>query len=111
MTTVRTGTLLGWVREVDGAGTVHVEDVYDTDIDDLWAAVTVPARLAGWLGAVDGDLRVGGEFTASFRSSWEGPGRVDVCEVPTGWWSPWSRAHLIRPRSRRAWWPRGTARA
>ena len=83
MTTVRTGTLLGWVRDVNGAGTVHVEDVYDTDIDDLWAAVTVPARLAGWLGAVDGDLQVGGEFSASFRSAWEGRGRVDVCEVPT----------------------------
>jgi len=83
VTTVRTGTLLGWVRDVNGAGTVHVEDVYDTDIDDLWAAVTVPARLAGWLGAVDGDLQVGGEFSASFRSAWEGRGRVDVCEVPT----------------------------
>ncbi len=83
MTTVRTGTLLGWVRDVGGAGTVHVEDVYDTDIDDLWAAVTVPARLAGWLGVVDGDLRVGGEFSASFASSWEGRGRVEVCEVPT----------------------------
>lgn len=76
-------TLLGEVRRVGDTGTVHVEDVYDTDIDDLWAAVTEPARLAGWLGAVDGDLWVGGAFTASFRSSWEGPGRVDVCEVPT----------------------------
>jgi len=82
VTTVRTGTMLGWVTAVGGSGTVHVEDLYDTDIDDLWASVTVPARIAGWLGAVDGDLRVGGEFTASFTSSWEGRGRVDVCEVP-----------------------------
>jgi uncharacterized protein YndB with AHSA1/START domain len=82
VTTVRTGTLLGWVKDVNGSGTVHVEDVYDTDIDDLWAAVTVPARLAGWLGAVEGDLRVGGAFTAAFSSAWQGPGRVDVCEVP-----------------------------
>jgi uncharacterized protein YndB with AHSA1/START domain len=81
VTTVRTGTLLGWVRDVDGSGTVHVEDVYDTDIDDLWAAVTVPARLAGWLGVVEGDLWVGGEFVASFRSAWQGRGRVEVCEV------------------------------
>jgi hypothetical protein len=31
---------------------------------------------------VDGDLRVGGAFQASFTSGWEGPGRVDVCEPP-----------------------------
>lgn len=83
MTTVRMGTLLGWVKVVEGSGTVHVEDVYDTDIDDLWASVTVPSRIAGWLGAVDGELWVGGGFSASFTSSWQGRGRVDVCEVPT----------------------------
>lgn len=82
MTTVRTGSLLGWVRDVDGAGTVHVEDVFDTGIDDLWEAVTDPTRLARWLCHVEGDLRVGGWFAASFTSTWEGRGRVDVCEVP-----------------------------
>lgn len=82
MTTVRTGSLLGWVREVDGAGTVHVEDVYDTGIEDLWEAVTDPGRLARWLGRFEGDLQVGGSFSASFASSWEGPGRVEECDVP-----------------------------
>jgi uncharacterized protein YndB with AHSA1/START domain len=82
MTTVRTGTLLGWTREVDGSGMVHVEDVYATDIEDLWAAVTEPERLARWLAEVSGDLRVGGTFAARFTSSWEGPGRVEVCERP-----------------------------
>jgi uncharacterized protein YndB with AHSA1/START domain len=82
MTTVRTGSLLGWTREVDGSGTVHVEDVYDTAIEDLWAAVTEPERLARWLAEVSGDLRVGGTFAARFTSSWEGPGRVEVCEQP-----------------------------
>ena len=31
---------------------------------------------------MEGDLRLGGEFRASFTSGWEGPGRVDVCEPP-----------------------------
>ena len=31
--------MLGWVTAVGGSGTVHVEDLYDTDIDDLWASV------------------------------------------------------------------------
>ena len=74
--------LLGEVRVVDGVSVVHVEDVYDTDIDDLWAAITEPPRLSRWIAKVDGDLRLGGLFTASFTSGWEGPGRVEVCDAP-----------------------------
>jgi uncharacterized protein YndB with AHSA1/START domain len=59
-----------------------MEGRYDTDVEDLWSAVTDPERLARWLVEVEGDLRVGGSFSASFTSSWEGTGRVDVCERP-----------------------------
>ena len=42
-----------------------------------------PRRLAGWLGEVEGDLRLGGEFRAHFfASGWEGTGRVEACEPP-----------------------------
>jgi uncharacterized protein YndB with AHSA1/START domain len=74
--------ILGTLREQDGAGIVHVEDVYNTSLADLWSAITDPARLSRWLVTVDGDLRVGGEFSATFTSGWEGLGRVDVCEAP-----------------------------
>lgn len=80
--TTGTARILGSLREENGAGVVHVEDVYDTDINDLWSAITDPARLARWLGEFAGDLRLGGEFSARFVSSWDGFGRVDVCEVP-----------------------------
>jgi uncharacterized protein YndB with AHSA1/START domain len=83
MTTVRTGSLLGWARDIGGSGTVHVEDVYDTDIDDLWAAVTDPGRLARWVAVVSGDLHEGGTFEARFTSTWEGSGRVEVCDAPS----------------------------
>src|SRR3954451_10964482 len=82
MTPLGKSGLLGEVREVDGVSTVHVEDVYDTDIADLWAALTEPARLRRWVATVAGDLRVGGVFSASFTSSWEGSGRVEVCAPP-----------------------------
>ncbi|MEP6631767.1 MAG: SRPBCC family protein [Lapillicoccus sp.] len=82
MTTVQRGTLMGAVYAEAGAGTVRMEDVFDTDVDDLWAAVTQPERLARWVGTVEGDLRPGGRFTAAFTSRWEGPGRVEVCEAP-----------------------------
>jgi uncharacterized protein YndB with AHSA1/START domain len=76
------GRILGSLREENGTGIVHVEDVYDTNIEDLWSAVTEPPRLARWLATVDGHLRLGGEFTATFTSTWTGVGRVDVCNAP-----------------------------
>jgi uncharacterized protein YndB with AHSA1/START domain len=82
MTIVQRGTLVGSTYEVDGLGTVRVEDRFPTAIDDLWDAVTNPQRLARWLGTVEGDLRPGGAFTARFTSSWEGPARVEVCDAP-----------------------------
>ena len=75
--------LVGTLRTVDGKGGVRMEDAYDTDIDDLWTALTDPQRLSRWIADVEGDLRLGGEFRARFTSAWEGSGRVDVCDRPT----------------------------
>lgn len=72
--------ILGSLRAVDGKAVVRMEACYNTDIDDLWSAVTDPLRLARWIAEVDGDLRLGGTFRARFTSSWEGTGRVDECE-------------------------------
>jgi uncharacterized protein YndB with AHSA1/START domain len=75
--------ILGTLGSADGKGVVRMQDHFDTDIDDLWAALTDPRRLARWLGEVDGDLRLGGEFRARFfASGWEGTGRVQACEPP-----------------------------
>lgn len=75
--------VLGSLRRMpDGRGAARVEDLYDTDIDNLWSAVTEPERLRNWIGEVTGDLTVGGSFRATLTSSWDGPGRVDVCERP-----------------------------
>ncbi len=77
----RTG-VIGSIREIDGKAAVRMEDHFDTDAADLWTTLTDPARLERWVAKVDGDLRVGGAFQASFTSSWTGPGRVDVCDAP-----------------------------
>jgi uncharacterized protein YndB with AHSA1/START domain len=75
--------ILGSLRSADGKGIVRMEDRFDTDIDDLWSALTDPRRLARWMGEVEGDLRLGGEFRARFfASGWEGTGRVEACEPP-----------------------------
>jgi len=77
-----TGTVVGSLRAVDGKAVVRMEDDFGTDAEDLWSAVTDPQRLARWVAQVDGDLRLGGAFRATFTSGWEDPGRVDVCEPP-----------------------------
>jgi uncharacterized protein YndB with AHSA1/START domain len=77
------GRILGSLRSADGKGVVRIENRYDTAIEDLWSVLTDPRRLARWIGDVEGDLRLGGEFRARFfASGWEGTGRVDVCEPP-----------------------------
>ena len=77
------GRILGSLRSADGKGVVRVEDRFDTDIDDVWSAVTDPSRLARWYGEIEGDLRLGGELRARvFASGWEGTGRVEACDPP-----------------------------
>jgi uncharacterized protein YndB with AHSA1/START domain len=75
--------IIGSLRSADGKGVVRMQDRFDTSIDDLWSAITDPLRLARWMGEVQGDLRLGGEFRARFfASGWEGTGRVEACEPP-----------------------------
>jgi uncharacterized protein YndB with AHSA1/START domain len=77
------GRILGSLRSADGKGIVRMEDRFGTGIGDLWSALTDPSRLARWLGDVEGDLRLGGEFRARFfASGWEGTGRVEACQPP-----------------------------
>ncbi len=80
----RPGTrILGSLRSADGKGVVRIEDRYDTDIDDLWSALTDPGRLARWHGQVTGDLRPGGEFRIYIEADdLESTGRVEACEPP-----------------------------
>ncbi|MGH3222319.1 MAG: SRPBCC family protein [Streptosporangiaceae bacterium] len=80
----RPGTrILGSLRSADGTGVVRIEDLYDTDIDDLWSALTDPGRLARWHGQVEGDLRPGGEFRVYIEADdIDSTGRVEACEPP-----------------------------
>jgi uncharacterized protein YndB with AHSA1/START domain len=77
------GRIVGSLRSADGKGVVRMEERFGTRIDDLWPALTHPRHLGHWMGEVEGDLRLGGEFRARFfASGWEGTGRVEVCEPP-----------------------------
>ncbi len=66
----------------DTRGAVRVEDVYDTDIDDLWEACTKPERLARWIAQVEGDLRPGGVIHATYTSTASGASKIVECDPP-----------------------------
>ena len=89
--------VLGRLRSADGTGVVRIEDRYDTDIDDLWSALTDPRRLARWYGQVEGDLRRGGQFNVYLEAAGlHAVGRVEVCEPPR-------RLHVVTRETDESW--------
>jgi uncharacterized protein YndB with AHSA1/START domain len=75
--------ILGRLGSAEGKGVIRIEERYETDIDDLWSAITEPARLARWYGEVTGDLRPGGAFRVYIAANdIESTGQVQACEPP-----------------------------
>src|SRR4051812_12646795 len=61
--------ILGMLGTADGEGVVRLEDLLDAHINDVWPALTNPARLALWYGEVEGNLNPGGEYRAHLLAS------------------------------------------
>ena len=51
---------------------------YDTDIDDLWDALTSAERIPRWFLPVSGDLRLGGRYQFEGNAG----GEITRCEPP-----------------------------
>jgi uncharacterized protein YndB with AHSA1/START domain len=70
----------------DGTTYLVLERTFRAPIEDVWAAVTEPERLARWIGTWSGDPTTG---EVRFRMLYEGDDvgdeafRIDVCEEPT----------------------------
>jgi len=75
--------ILGTLRSDNGVGVVRIEDRFDFDQEEVWAALTTPKRLAQWYGDVEGELRVGGEVRLHvFTSGWRGTRQITGCDPP-----------------------------
>jgi uncharacterized protein YndB with AHSA1/START domain len=75
--------IVGTLHSDGETGFVRISAHFETDIDNLWLALTEPQRLARWYGNFDGEFHVGGIFTAFIPSSgWDGQGRVEECDAP-----------------------------
>ncbi|MBR0894944.1 SRPBCC family protein [Bradyrhizobium tropiciagri] len=68
------------VRERDGkpARAVIATRSYDTDIADLWDALTNPERIPRWFLPISGDLRLGGRYQFQGQAG----GEITTCEPP-----------------------------
>ena len=81
----RAGSILGSLRSADGKGVVRMDDRFDSDIAEVWSALTDPSRLARWYGEVEGDLRLGGEYRALvLASGWKGAGASRLASRRSG---------------------------
>src|SRR5579864_5564489 len=72
--------VLGSLHSDVGGGVVRMEDRFDTGVDDLWAALTDPDRLARWFGEVEGELSNGGDFRVRIALAGDRTGHVEACE-------------------------------
>ena len=69
------------VMRDEGAQTVSVAltRTYEAEADDVWDALTNPARLPRWFYPVSGDLEIGGTFQTEGNAG----GEIRRCERPT----------------------------
>lgn len=70
------------------------EDVYNTDIDDLWQAITTRERLARWMVGYTGDLREGGIWAVATDGDEEpwARGTITACDAPRSFATTWHAA-------------------
>ncbi|TPQ40276.1 polyketide cyclase [Bradyrhizobium guangdongense] len=73
--------------EKDGkpASTVTLSRLYDTDVDDLWDAVTSAERIPRWFLPVEGELKLGGRYQLKGNAG----GTITACTPPKHFAATW----------------------
>ena len=66
--------------EKDGrpASAVTLTRLYDTDVDDLWEALTSAERIPRWFLPVEGELKLGGRYQLKGNAG----GTITACTPP-----------------------------
>ncbi len=71
--------------EAGEARVCTISQVYDTDLDDLWDAVTSAERIPRWFLPISGELREGGKYQFEGHAG----GTVSRCDKPHGFAATW----------------------
>ncbi|KUH88790.1 MULTISPECIES: SRPBCC family protein [unclassified Mycobacterium] len=74
-------------RTIDSgeARVVTISQVYDTDQEDLWDAVTTAERIERWFLPVSGELKLGGSYQLQGHAN----GTVLTCDPPKNFTATW----------------------
>jgi uncharacterized protein YndB with AHSA1/START domain len=67
------------------ASSVTLTRLYDTDVDDLWDAVTSRERIPRWFLPVEGELRLGGKYQLKGNAG----GAITACTPPHHFAATW----------------------
>lgn len=79
------------ITSTQGHYDIVFTEVYDTDADDLWSAITTPARLTRWMADYRGEFGLGRRWEAlgSDGTLWC-YGEVSACEPPRSFTTTWT---------------------
>ena len=84
-------TVTGEILPDEPGFLLEFDEVYDTDADDLWEALTTPERLARWMATYRGEFRLGGHWQAMQRDGGVYcDGEITSCERPVGFTTTWT---------------------
>lgn len=75
-------------REGKTVRAVTLQRAYDTDVEDLWDAVTNAERIPRWFLPITGDLRLGGTYQLEGNAG----GTVTACDKPNSFSATWEFA-------------------
>jgi uncharacterized protein YndB with AHSA1/START domain len=73
------------VLEAGTARLLTISQTYDTDVADLWDAVTTAERIPRWFLPITGDLQVGGRYQFEGNAG----GTVERCDPPSSFAATW----------------------
>jgi uncharacterized protein YndB with AHSA1/START domain len=80
-----TRTVKSCERDGKPASTVTLTRLYDTDVDDLWDALTNAERIPRWFLPIEGDLKLGGMYQLKGNAG----GTITACTPPTHFAATW----------------------
>lgn len=74
-------------RAIDAgeAKVMTISQIYNTDLEDVWDAVTSPERIPRWFLPISGDLLLGGRYQLTGNAG----GTIERCDPPTGFGATW----------------------
>ncbi|WP_067500477.1 SRPBCC family protein [Actinoplanes sp. TFC3] len=78
-------TVASRLVEAGEARVATISQVYDTDLEDLWDAVTTAERIPRWFLPISGDLKQGGHYQFEGNAG----GTITRCDAPTSFEATW----------------------